>query len=313
MKIAYIITAYIDADQLKRLVDSLMVTPKDGCTDFYIHIDKKVDIAPFVEVLREYKNNIYFTERRYWINWGGYNQVRSQYELLRMIFEKTKKLYDRIVCLSGTDYPLWSNRKIHETFTQNSTIEYIGGYNLVKSGDKAQKKKIQIYHFFRDLELSLKYRRLFSYSARVIMRILQIRKPLYLEGKDGNIYNTYTGSDYWGLTYDCAHMVFETMKEDAILMKYFKTSYIPSENVVNTIVLNSSYKKNVIIHNEDKNYPGLEALTPLHYTSYRDSIKIYILEDWDELMKANKMFFRKARTGVSDSLIEKLEKQRIDE
>lgn len=304
MRIAYIISAYIDALQLKRLVDSLRLSEQQGVSDFYIHVDAKVDICPFKKEL-EGIQGINWCKNRYWINWGGFNQVKSQYEMLRMIFEETKKEYDRVVCLSATDYPLWSNSKIIEAFS--SRTEYIGGYNLARCNDQLQQDKVRDYHFFRDLQLPLRIKRTICFGARLIMHRLPLKKALYVFGDNGEKYEAYTGSDYWGLTYDCAKYVFETMRDDKKLMRYFRYSYIPSEGVINTIVFNSKYKEYCSIYCEDAEYPGLEALTPLHYTYYKGAIKIYTIDDWDELMNTDRMFFRKARTGISDTLIERLE------
>lgn len=309
MKIAYIITAYTDAPQLRRLVDSLCLYNTNNVSDFYIHIDRKVKIDPFLEQLTGCNADIYWCKNQYRINWGGFNQVRSQFELLRMIFEETKRLYDRIVCLSGTDYPLWSNRRIVSEFENNPNKEYIGGFNITKSKDKAQISKIKNYHFFRDLALPLKLKRLICGSSKLLFNILPIHKPLSYVDSNGKVYDIYTGSDYWGLSYNCAKMAYETMKYNKKIMNYFKTSYIPSESVINTIVFNSSFYSNCSDKCNDQVYPGLEILTPLHLINYTGAIKVYSIDDWDELMHSDKMFFRKAKTVVSDELISKLERE----
>lgn len=307
MKIAYIITAYIDASQMRRLVNSLILDDSLGKADFYIHVDSKVEIAPFEAAMKDCMADVFWCRNRYRINWGGFNQVWSQYELLRMIFEETKREYDRVVCLSATDYPLWSNDKIVENYTRNRNVEYIGGFNLTRSKDSAQIRKIRDYHFFRDLPLPLKIKRAICGTSRFIFRHLPIHKPLSCVGEDGKVYDIYTGSDYWSLTFECAKYVFNVMKRDKKLMKYFMTSYIPSEAVVNTIVFNSRFKEHCSHTFECEMYPGLDKLTPLHHLQYKGAIKIYTIDDWNELMESDKMFFRKARTGISDTLIKKLE------
>ena len=306
MKIAYIITAYTDAKQLRRLVDSLWLKPELGAADYYIHIDKKVDIKPFEEAMKN-TSNIFWVKHRYWINWGGFNQVWSQYELLRMIFEESQKEYDRVICLSATDYPLWSNARIVEAMS--SDLEFVGGVKVTKDSFKNQQRKFTDYHFFRDLELPLRVKRAVCALSRFVMRYSPFHKSLTFKGDNGKEYDVYTGSDYWGITYQCAKMVFETMKNDKALMNYFKTSYIPSENVVNTIIMNSSYRNRCSHYVEDLPSCALDALTPLHYILYKGSIKVYQLQDWEELMATDRMFFRKALTGISDSLVERIERE----
>lgn len=306
MKIAYIITAYIDHYQLARLVHRLGKIDAKLCeTYFYIHVDSKFSQIPFEEHFKG-EENVFFTSRRFRINWGGFNQVRSQQELLRMVYEANID-FDRVVCLSATDYPLVSNKMIIDTFQKNRDIEYIGGYNLGKSRDKAQLKKVCQYHFFRDAALPLKLKRMICFTSRIMFGLLPIRKHPWFIGANGKRYDAYTGSDYWALTGKCAKSVYETMLSDKRLMKYFKYSFIPSEGVVNTIVFNSAFKANCLIYSEELLIPKLEDLTPLQHLKYGKAIKIYTIEDWDELKNSKKMFFRKARTGLSDALLDKLD------
>lgn len=48
-------------------------------------------------------------------------------------------------------------------------------------------------------------------------------------------------------------------------------------------------------------------ITFTHYIEYRDGIKIFIEEDFDKLMNSGKMFCRKVYTGISDSLLNKID------
>lgn len=46
-RFAYLISAYTDPEHLDRLISAL----DDGFSDFYVHIDKKVSIWPFVKLV----------------------------------------------------------------------------------------------------------------------------------------------------------------------------------------------------------------------------------------------------------------------
>jgi hypothetical protein len=300
-RIAYIITAYIDEKHLKRLIEALNMKKPIGECDFYIHVDNKVDIKPFTNETK-YFNNVSFITKRYRIYWGGMNQVWSQYELLKAVFE-SGKIYDRIACLSGTDYPIWSNKRIANAFG-NPDIEYIAGYNITNGNSKGQLSKINTYHFFRDKLHFL------CTPARLLMTYLHIFRNPYIQHPNGKRYDIYMGSDYWALTYQCAKYVFNIISKDHLLTKYFKHSFAPSEMVVNTIVMNSEYKLKTVIYKEKSEFPGLFSLTPLHHIVYGKNIKTYRLEDLQELLDSDKMFFRKARTGFSDTLIARLNELR---
>ena len=300
-RIAYIITAYIDEKHLKRVVEALNIKMPIGKSDFYIHVDSKVDIDPFIEEMKEF-DNVYFLAKRYQIYWGGMNQVWSQYALLKAVFE-SDRIYDRIACLSGTDYPIWSNKRIADAFG-NPEIEYIGGYNVTRGDDKGQLSKINTYHFFRD---GLHF---LCTPSRLLMNYFHIKRKPYIQHPDGKRYDVYMGSDYWALTYQCASYVFDVMSKDRLLTKYFNHSFVPSEMVVNTIVMNSEYKSKTVKCVDDSIFPGLFSLTPLHHIVYGRGIKTYKLEDLQELLDSGKMFFRKAQTGFSDTLIARIDELR---
>jgi hypothetical protein len=70
MKIAYLILAHNNPGHLARLTQAL-VTPN---TAIFIHIDKKTDIRPFLEIAGE---NIQFTPERVAVYWGDYSTTEA--------------------------------------------------------------------------------------------------------------------------------------------------------------------------------------------------------------------------------------------
>ena len=123
MRIAYLLTAYKDSKHLNNLIDSLNYN-----ADFYIHIDLKVNINPFINTIGK-KKNVYFIKKRYFVNWGSFAQVLCQKELLSIAIN-SGIVYDRVVCLSGMDYPIWSMNKIINEFNNNLSKEYIMESNV---------------------------------------------------------------------------------------------------------------------------------------------------------------------------------------
>lgn len=295
---AYIITAYTDHKQLKRLVDSL------GNEDFFIHVDKKIEETNFKEQFQD-KENVKFVENRKEIRWGGFSQVDSLTELLRCV-KQTNKKYKRVICLSGTDYPAVSLNKIKKAF-EDQNIEYINSIDITDNNNYSN-KVTQYWNF--DIKNNNK-------TIERINRILtnQIRnKLLFLLGKrkkdflyiNNQKWDVYFGSDYWALTYDCAMYVYEMLNKKEVV-DYFKTSYVPSELIINTIVFNSKYKENANLINIKKEEKiRYEKLCALHYEIYEPLIKVMTIDDYEDIVNSNKLFFRKAKSGESDSLIERL-------
>ncbi|KAA6331968.1 hypothetical protein EZS27_019472, partial [termite gut metagenome] len=163
IRIAYIISAYKDATHLARLIEAL-----GDNADFYVHIDKKVSRKPFEKLL---KDKVTFV-KSWWISWGGWNQVEYQKELIGAVINSGKP-YDRIICLSGQDYPLWSNEHIHRFFEEHPDSEILMGMNLSISSNVNQRSRIKNYHFFRDVEWrNLWLKNKLTVASRIIMKIL---------------------------------------------------------------------------------------------------------------------------------------------
>ncbi len=55
---------------------------------------------------------------------------------------------------------------------------------------------------------------------------------------------------------------------------------------------------------------SFERIAPMHYLEYRDKIKTFAEVDYVNIIKSNKLFFRKAETGTSDSLMNQIDRIR---
>lgn len=296
--LAYLISAYCDARHLQRLVEAL-----DCDADFYIHIDANVDDEPFRRLLPE---KVHFVPRRA-VSWGGYEQVGYQYELLKAAVESGRP-YTHLVCLSGQDYPLWSNEHIHRFFNENRTREFIGGYNLTRTNNPDQLRKITRIHPFRDLLCSNQWlKNKLVVASRTFLSLIGVRRRPQV--RIGGVWSdVYFGSDYWALTLDCARYVCSTLEANPSLRRFFRTVYVPSELCIQTIVYNSPFGARAMLFKGD--FPGLVRLTPLHYLFYQGSVKKLTLDDWQMLCESNKMFCRKVVTGLSDKLVAEIDAAR---
>lgn len=305
MKIAYLISVYKDAEQLKRLVDSL----KQENTWIYIHIDRKINISPFMKILPESKN-IRYIRTRIFTQWGGYSQVLYQKALLEETIASNID-FDRIFIMTGQDYPLLSNEQLEKELLKHPSKEYIQGLNISEL-DKSKKlrNKLVLYHFLRDLKIkNYTLKKCFSGSARIIMKLLPIRKKPYLVLKNGDKWSVYQSSSYMCITFELSKYILQQMKENSQLMNYFKYSFVPEEMVIPTIVFNSKFRNNAFIYPFRK-YEGLQRLAMTHHFEYGKSIKIYTISDYDELINCGKMFVRKLETGTSDTLMDKIDEYR---
>lgn len=295
MKIAYLISCYMDPVQLGRLVKAL----NDENVDFFIHVDKKVDAAPFRGNIS--LSNITWVEPRVTVEWGANSQVQVLMKMLESALQKGA--YDRYISMTGTDYPIYSNEEIRNFFNKNVEKEFIAGKDKT-----THNPEIEGRYYTGDLILTLP-----KVLAKVLRRCQHIffslpfirREPYtYINGKKAHI---WSGSEYWALSHACAAYVLKTYSKEKELQKFIKYTKIPSERVVQTIVFNSEFKDRAVEAGCDVSF---QDVTLLHKVEYTDQIKIYTEKDFEELVNSKKIFFRKAYTGKSDRLLELMDERR---
>jgi len=289
--IAYLISAYRDPAHLARLIRSL-----DCEARFFVHVDGNVDIAPFHRFLPQ---SVCFV-RRHRVSWGGWEQVEYQRALLEAALH-SGECFSHLVCLSGQDYPLWSNRRILQFFEANKDREIMAGYNITRGDSPAQLRKVTHLHPFRDLGWhSQWWKNKAIVLSRHALSLLGVRRKPAVE-IDGRECDIFFGSDYWAITPACASHLVGVLRTQPALANYFRTTFVPSEMCLQTIVFNSPFASRAMLR--EGCYPGLAALTPLHYINYGESVRELDESDWETLQKSGKMFCRKVVTGKSDRLV----------
>ncbi len=301
MNIAYLISAFTDPQHLEKLIKALNA---DGCM-FFIHIDKKTDIRPFKQLCKV--ENTVFIDKRLNIYWGTYSQVEFQMKLIQTALD-TGIHFDKLFMLSGQDYPLWSNSKIQEWVRQTEGKDMVSGIRI--DSDEVEERHKQIYRLRRP-QTNFKwagpqFNDLASKALRKTLKSIGSKKELSLT-VNGEKWHLFKGSDYFAITYETARFIYDTWKSNREIRNYFKSSFAPSETVIHTIIFNNPYyAAKADLHKGS--YKSLSALTPLHHIVYDPIIKVWTIDDYDELIESGKMFARKFETTLSNTLIERLEK-----
>lgn len=310
MKIAYLITAYTDPPQLARLVYALMTDD----TDFYIHIDAKVDEGKFKTEIEKkipsaLRNQIVFIKKRdrIRVNWGGYSQVESQLALIREMLASGVQ-YDWCLNLTGTDYPIWSNRRILDYLSSRNGQPIILGYEFRKMQDSHMEERVNHYYFY-DIYPPI-IRKVVNRVILYLQRMFGIDKKIKLTDSK---WRFCYGGEYWAIPYAMLKMTYEKYMEYGELQTILKTSLIPSEVWCHTTLLSSDFlteeeKQKIIFPSSE--YDGLGSVALLHYFVYGKQIKILGLGDYDNIIKSDKMFMRKAVTGISDELMQRIDMDR---
>ncbi len=300
LKKAYFITAYMDPTQLHRLIVAL-----NENSDFFVHIDKKVDETPFRQEITE--SNVFWIGEREFISWGGISQVYCFRKLFAKMFEQNKQ-YDRIICLSGTDYPIVSNAELDREFLAHPAKQYVHGYNITRAEIETAKRRCD-RHWSMETKIANWY--VMAAVRKIKNKLFNCfpmnrQAPLFGERRD-----VYWGSDYWSVTWDCAQFLYRSLCEEKDFLRYLNACYVPSELAIQTLVFNSPFGEQAVLLTEETDY-SFTLATPLQYLEWQgDSIRVLTEADLTALLQCGKMFFRKAYSGVSDELIRRLDERRV--
>lgn len=273
MKICILIGCHKDFDFVNRIISKLR--HKD--VDIWLNIDKK---APLKENDFE---DCFIVKKRFDIKWGDISQIDATINALKEI-TNSKVKYDRIIYISGQDYPIKPIEEIIVFFNkkENRKKEFVGCADASKNGwDISYRwEKYNCNHIF----------------LKIVTRLLPKKK--FIPG-----YKPYAGATWFNLTHNAAAYIVEKYENDKF-HEHFKTSICIDEVVIPTILMHddSKFKKNIV--QDIKRYidwsdhgSGLNKGNP----------NILKLEDYDKIIASDALFARKFDPKVDSEILDKLD------
>ena len=128
MKIAYLIIAHTDPNQVLRLIHSL----RSSRAFFVIHIDKRAGEEVYGP-LRDYAatHPELILTKRYRCYWGQFGIANAMIECIKLAI-RANRHFDYAVLLSGRDYPIKNAEQIAAFFEQNKGKEFMESFPLAK-------------------------------------------------------------------------------------------------------------------------------------------------------------------------------------
>lgn len=282
MEIAYLILAHCDSKQLHNAIDELVLSG-----DTYVHVNNKVNIAPFQEELKCYSadSRFSFVKNRINISWGGFSILKATFNSLKQCLEN--KYYDRVVLLTGLDYPIKDSTYLKAFFDQNKDIEY------VKSEIKTGKQPLLKHYAFFDNSFWFKFFRLVPGMS--FFSFLAIKAD-YVEYK-GEKRNIYGITPKWAITGNSARKILSFYSEENRVNQYFKSTYAPDDyyfaTVIRFFVQEDKINNASIFFEENSSHKSV-------------SVKILDESDFDSLRNSTSLFARKLDSSKSADLLRKL-------
>lgn len=268
MKLAYMIQAHKDFEQLTKLMDTLL----DEDTDLFLHVDKKNEHL-YSEINQRYEGiqNVHVISNRENVNWSGFSQVVATLKLMAAV-KNSKTSYDYVSLISGQYFPIKSNVQIKSFLSENYGKEFLEYRDI-----EDLYWRLKCYNFFRENKNNRKL------SMRILDNLIRYPQKLMVRRKNFTGLNLYFGSSWFTITYNCMLYILNYLEENPEFLLQFYYSACPDEHFFQIIIMNSRYRKNVA--NDNLRY--------IDWSSGKNSPEILTIKDFDKLKSSPKLFARK--------------------
>jgi len=203
MKLTYVILAHNEPKHLLRLVSSL----SSENVNFVIHIDVRADLSAFTQYFTALDlKKITFIKKRCASYWGSFAIVQATLNCLKFVYDKLSST-DRIIFISGQDYPIKSNQYITSYLNAKPEAIYLNfnkiPYKIWWQGGKG-------------------------------------RFPNY--EKINEVMPLYAGSQWFSIPNYALKIIFDFIKLNPDFITYFRAVNVPDESFFQTLFLNCGEK-----------------------------------------------------------------------
>ncbi|MFB9263109.1 beta-1,6-N-acetylglucosaminyltransferase [Bradyrhizobium erythrophlei] len=231
MKVAYLILAHRQPEQLARLIRHL----QSPAADMFVHVDAQTEIGPF---LRAVGSGAHFTVKRIPVYLGDYSLIKAAFVLMETALA-TPRHYDYLVLISGMDYPLRSATEIEEFFRENNGIQFI---DIVAMPSAAAAKPLSRLTIYKGRPGPLGW--CTSKGRRLLGELGLIPKKRDYKECLGKLV-PHAGNLWWALTRDACFYIRKFAVDHPKVMKFFENTHVPDEMVFQTILANSPFRPSI--------------------------------------------------------------------
>ncbi|GLU52460.1 beta-1,6-N-acetylglucosaminyltransferase [Dyadobacter frigoris] len=262
MKIAHLILAHAEPQQLERLIERL----RHQDAFFFIHIDKKTNLESFRTILNY--DNVFLVRKRVVVNWGAYSIVQATINGLEEIIEADIDI-NYVNLLSGSDYPIKNANSIHDFFQAHNGDNFMEYFSVFEEWQEAIPRLTE-YHL---TNFSIPGRYLFQKWLNKLTPVRQLPYGLIAVGR----------SQWFSITKHAADYILKYLKSNSKVIRFFKLTWAPDEIFFQTILYNSVFRDQLVNNN----------LRYIDWSAHKASPKVLTIEDKDALMTSSALFARK--------------------
>lgn len=281
-KHAYLIVAHTNWWMLEKLICALDY--KDN--DIFLHIDKKAKDFPleYFQGLCQYSN--IFIYQNFKVAWGNYSQVATELFLYKKASQYRE--YEFYHLLSGSDFPIKSQKNIHDFFSKYQGENFIQIVPLDKETKEIQ-RRVRYYHFF--VRKSKKFGFIFSF-----LRKATLVPQMLLKVHRNKRVKFFYGANWSSLTHE---FVKYLIAQESWIHKTFHHVNSADELYRQTVIKKGDFK----VHSEQKD----TSLSISRYIDWMDcsgSPRELEIEDFEKIKETEACFARKL--GKNKELVIKI-------
>lgn len=276
MKIAHIILAHAQPEQLKRLVNKLL-HPDADC---YIHIDAKQHIEAFA--LLQNVPNVHFVQKRIKVIWGSFSMVQATLSAFEEIVASGIQ-YDYINLLSGQDYPLNEPSFIHQYLALHHGKQFMEFYSIYDTWQEAI-PRITKYHL---VNYNMRGRHKLEQVINKLMPTRRMPKGLEPVGR----------SQWFTITLPAVRYILHYLHDYPEVVRFFKLTWAPDEFIFQTILYNSYFREDMV--NDNLRY--------IDWSEAKASPKTLTIADITALEQSGCLFARKINIRTDKALVDAID------
>ena len=289
MTLAYLFLAHKLPGQLGRLVSTLY-NDEDL---FLIHVDAKVDAAPFRAQMEDRfgrPQNIGFVPAVR-CDWAGYGHVEATFRGIDLALATTDS-FTHLLLLTGQDYPIKPTDQIRSHFAANvgrSFMSWSAG-DPAPAPDRRGNERWYWDGDRRRLELRYylvrgRWRHLPNRYAPFVPR--RTRMPLGLK--------PYQGLAYWNLSIEGVRYVRDLAAAEPGIERFFRRVWGCDEFIFQTMLVDSPLRASLV--NEDLRFMNWDGFNPT----------VLGEADMPDLARSAKLFARKVDPAVDAAVMDRID------
>lgn len=285
MNKAYIIIAHKNPEQLYRLTKKL----DDGYSTFFIHIDKRINIEQF-DILKKLGNSVQFVERVI-SKWSTFGLVQCTLNGMQAVKDSNLN-FERVILLSGQDYPIKSNRYIDNYFSESPYSVFFEYWPIpdFKRWPKNNGGMYRVNKYFFGLKI---YQLLLSKTINFLGNLFP-----FLKRKIPFQMKPFAGSQWWIMDMYALNYVLEYIRNHPVYVTFHKNTFGSDELFFQMILLNSKDARILnSIENDSKRMIKWESSETSHP-------EILVEADINDIKISDALFARKFDSAHNSKILD---------